>query len=519
MAKTPLLDWLQRESCQMNRRVFLQTAAITGLGLTGLGALALPGLERRGPKVIVVGAGLAGLSAAYRLRQAGLHPLLLEASNRTGGRVSTERRSLGAGLIAERGGEWIEPGHPSIQGLAADLGVDLEAVPAGEPPQVWMGGEPYATPAIRVDLAALAPALQRDWQALGGQLPSYRSASPAAKALDQLSSLAWIERNVVGGARSRLGRLLAAALAVEWGAEAEHLSAIHLVAALAGGALASGASPGGASTGPTHSGLPGGASAYASLPVLSQGQTRYRVEGGNDRLTEALQDRLGSAILYQTRLTALYRAGDGTYRLDVAGPNGTRTLRADQVILALPLPVLRDAVDLGRAGFSTAKLAALQGLGVGIKGKLHLTASGPATFHDDGWGATAPGRPGLMVHWLGGEAGRRLTWGTPGERSRYLLDHLATLESMPAGPWQGRSILDDWSNWSPAGGATAYRPPGHFTAHAGREAEPEGCCHFAGEWTSERALGRMEGAVESGERAARAVIAQLSSTHTKEGGA
>lgn len=480
MAKTPLLDWLQRESLHLNRRAFLQTAAIAGAGLAGLGALALPELRARGPKVVVVGAGLAGLTAAYQLRKAGLSPTLLEASSRTGGRVWTERKLLGAGLIAERGGEWIEPEHGRIRSLAAALGIGVEAVPEAEPPQVWLGGARYPTSAVQADLAALAPALARDRQALAGQLPTYQSATPQARAVDQLSAQAWIEQNVKGGAQSRLGRLLAAALAVEWGAEAEHLSAIHLVAALAHGVLTPSA--------------------------------RFRVAGGSDHLTEALADELGGTLLRQTRLTGLQRAGDGSYRLHLAGPSGTRSLRADQVILALPLPVLRESVDLSQAGFSPAKIAAMQGLGVGIKGKLHLTASGPATFLDDGWGATAPGRPGLLVHWLGGEAGRRLTWGTPSDRGRYLLDHLATLgATTPASQWQGRAILDDWSNWSPAGGATAFRPPGHFTNHAGREAESEGCCHFAGEWTSLSALGRMEGAVESGERAAQAAISQLAS--------
>lgn len=478
MAKTPLLDWLQRESIQLNRRAFLQTAAIAGVGLAGLGALALPERQSRGPKVVVVGAGLAGLTAAYQLRKAGLSPTVLEASNRPGGRVWTERQALGAGLIAERGGEWIEPEHGRIRSLAAALGVELEAVAETEPPQVWMGGALYPTSAVQSDLTALSPALKRDWQVLAGSLPTYQTATPAAKGLDQVSAKGWIERNVPGGAQSRLGRLLAAALSVEWGAEAESLSAIHLVAALAGGVFT-----------PT---------------------TRFRVGGGSDRLTEALADYLGGAVLHQTRLTSLLRAGDGSYRLEVAGPSGTRTLRADQVILALPLPVLRDAIDWSRAGFSPAKIAAILGLGVGIKGKLHMVASGPSTFLDDGWGATAPGRPGLLVHWLGGEAGRRLTWGTPGDRGRYLLDHLAKLGgAAPGAPWHGRAILDEWSNWSPAGGATAFRPPGHFTTHAGREAEPEGSCHFAGEWTSLAALGRMEGAVESGERAAQAVISQL----------
>lgn len=507
MAKTPLLDWLQRDSFQLNRRTFLQTALIAGAGLAGLGALALPELRAPSPKVVVVGAGLAGLTAAYRLRQAGLRPTVLEASNRPGGRVSTERRALGAGLIAERGGEWIEPEHRQIRSLAAALGIALEAVPTGEPPQVWLGGERYPTSAIQADLAALAPALARDWQALGGRLPTYQTASPAARAIDQLSAEAWIERNL---AQSRLGRLLSAALSVEWGAEAAHLSAIHAVTALAGGSL----------TPPT----------------------RDRIVGGSDRLTEALADHLGGSLVRQTRLTSLQRAGDGSYRLAVAGPSGTRIVKADQVVLALPLPVLRESVDLSRAGFSAEKLTAMQALGVGIQGKLHLAASAPATFLDDGWGATAPGRPGLLVHWLGGEAGRRLTWGTPGDRGRYLLGHLAKLGALesgggPAGKvasgsavsgsagstasgsatgsqWQGRAILDDWSNWSPAGGATAFRPPGNFTAHAGREAESEGCCHFAGEWTSLGALGRMEGAVESGERAAQAVIRQLANQAT-----
>jgi monoamine oxidase len=78
-------------------------------------------VERFDADVCVVGAGFAGLTAALRLRQSGLTVVILEARDRVGGRVWTERLSVGAPV--DRGGAWLAPQHDAAFGLAREFGV------------------------------------------------------------------------------------------------------------------------------------------------------------------------------------------------------------------------------------------------------------------------------------------------------------------------------------------------------------------------------------------------------------
>lgn len=72
--------------------------------------------------VCVVGAGYSGLATAWRLSQAGRKVVVLEARERVGGRVWTERRPDGSWI--DRGGAWIGPGQDAIYGLAREMGVE-----------------------------------------------------------------------------------------------------------------------------------------------------------------------------------------------------------------------------------------------------------------------------------------------------------------------------------------------------------------------------------------------------------
>ena len=74
--------------------------------------------------VTVIGAGLAGLSAAYDLQRAGWKVIVLEARDRVGGRVYSVR-SFSSGLVAEGGGEFIEESHTRMIALANQFGLKL----------------------------------------------------------------------------------------------------------------------------------------------------------------------------------------------------------------------------------------------------------------------------------------------------------------------------------------------------------------------------------------------------------
>jgi monoamine oxidase len=77
-------------------------------------------------EVVVVGAGIAGLTCAWRLRQAGIPVRLYEAQNRIGGRMLSLTNHFADGQVCELGGELIDTGHVRIRALAAELGIALD---------------------------------------------------------------------------------------------------------------------------------------------------------------------------------------------------------------------------------------------------------------------------------------------------------------------------------------------------------------------------------------------------------
>jgi monoamine oxidase len=105
-------------------------------------------LAASAPRVVVVGGGLAGLTAAYRLKQAGINAQLFEASDRLGGRCWTRRGDFAEGQIAEHGGELIDQGHTEIRQLAQELGLNLDNLVAAEvngtDPFHYFDGQPYS---------------------------------------------------------------------------------------------------------------------------------------------------------------------------------------------------------------------------------------------------------------------------------------------------------------------------------------------------------------------------------------
>ncbi|MFM8781922.1 MAG: flavin monoamine oxidase family protein, partial [Gemmatimonadota bacterium] len=187
-------------------------------------------------RVAIIGAGLAGLTCAWRLRQNGVTASVFEASARLGGRCWTNRDTFGPQL-AERGGELIDQGHATIRQLAQELGLVLDNVlaaePAGTEAQLWFGGAPYAYRQAIEDLKPVWQPLKRDLVEAG--FPTlYTQSTAAGRALDAMSVRTWIETRVPGGINSRIGALLDVAYNIEYGAETSDQAALNLVYLLGG---------------------------------------------------------------------------------------------------------------------------------------------------------------------------------------------------------------------------------------------------------------------------------------------
>ena len=197
------------------------------------------------------------------------------------------------------------------------------------------------------------------------------------------------------------------------------------------------------------------------------------------------------------------------------------------VVLALPFSILRSSVDYSSAGFKALKQTAIKELGMGTNSKLHVQFSSRLwnslgcngeTFADTGyqntWEVTRAqaGTTGILVDYTGGKIGASFGTGTPQERAQQFLTQLQPVLPGITGQWNGKATVDYWTGYPWTKGSYSYWKVGQYTKFAGVEREREGRalnCHFAGEHTSIDFQGYLNGAVETGQRAANEVIAAL----------
>jgi monoamine oxidase len=527
MARTRLFGWLQQaasvagEAATRNvptdqvlaehaerrpsRRDVLKLAGATGLavGLSTLGGR--PAGAASGPRIVVVGAGLAGLTCAYRLKQAGYTATVHEAASRVGGRCWTLRGAFRERQIAEHGGELIDQGHTAIRQLAQELGLTLDNLLAAEAngtqPFYYFDGAPYSYAEATDDIKQIWQALHRDVSA--ASYPTlYNTYTQRGWELDHMSVRDWIEQNVPGGIGSRLGQLLDVAYNIEYGAETTDQSSLNLLYLL-------------------------GYIGQGQLRIFGPSNEKYHVRGGNDQITDRMAKALSRQVVTGSALVAIRQNSDNTYTLTFQQGSTATSVTADRVVLALPFSILRSSVDFKGAGFKALKQTAIKELGMGTNSKLHLQFTdrhwnqlgcNGETFADTGyqntWDVTRaqPGTSGILVDYTGGTIGASFGTGTPQERAVKFLEQLEPVLPGITAKWNGRATVDFWPAYPWTKGSYSYWKVGQYTRFAGVEREREGRalnCHFAGEHTSVDFQGYLNGAVETGQRAANEVIAAL----------
>jgi monoamine oxidase len=182
-------------------------------GATALWSLGRGPLARgaNAPRVVVVGAGLAGLTCAYRLQQARVDATVYEAAGRVGGRCWTIYDAFAEGQIAEHGGELIDQGHNRIRNLVQELGLDLEnllkAEANGTEATYFFDGGLYTYAEATDDLKAAWQKIHKDVSA--ASYPTlFDLSTERGRQLDAMSIVEWIDETFDGGVDSKIGRLL-----------------------------------------------------------------------------------------------------------------------------------------------------------------------------------------------------------------------------------------------------------------------------------------------------------------------
>ena len=499
----PVDELLEMHAAQ--RRAFLKNSVGAGVwattGLMSSAWLTACGSPRHDdPRVVIVGAGIAGLNAAYVLKKAGVHAHIYEAGSRSGGRMLSARNLLAPGLVTELGGEFIDSSHADILTLAQEFGLTLLDRQADSEANLhtayFFGGRHYSERQVVEAFRPLAKRISKDAATLGAVI-DYKNPGNAV-ALDTLSVGAYLDKI---DAHGWMREFLKVAYITEYGLDEGEQSALNLINMISTDVSAK------------------------KIQVFGDSDERYKINGGNASITEHLTQRLGDQVQLGYRLEALHRRGTG-YTLSFQTPNQSlRDVRADYVLLALPFSVLREVrmtLDL-----PNHKTKAIQELGYGTNAKMllgttqrlwrKLAYSGevfsdqPFQFAWDNSQGQA-GVAGGLTLFSGGKAGVEVGHDTAQHQAQRLMAGMERVFPGVRATLNSKVARHHWPSAPYSKGSYACYRPGQWTSIAGAEFEAVGNLYFAGEHCSTHFQGFMNGGAETGRRAAQAMLAVLGKT-------
>ena len=445
----------------------------------------MSGRDLAGSRVVVAGAGLAGLSAARALETRGATVTMVESRDRVGGRVWTLRDGFAARQHAEAGADLIEGEQKHVLELARDLGL--------KPARILRDGFGFYGPDARgkrrihlgpgslATVSRMLKPLVEDFR-----LSEERWDGAVAAGLARISVWDWLEQQRApaafkAGMRGFRGFFLA---------DPEDLSMLPLVEQFA------------------ESGPPG------------RGHI-FRIPGGNDRLATGIATRLRGSVHLETVVRSIVQRADNV-QVTVEDSGGRRSeIAADYVVCALPASTARDlhfepalpepqqnAIARLRYGCATRLLLQFERRFWRKRGRpLAFGSDLPTGAVWDG-NEHQRGARGILSFLAGGQASRAIREILAREGETGVLRHIAWL-GKPSRLLASRTIVWDDDPW--ARGGYAYVDPGFDPLWRAWLARPAGRIVFAGEHTSIKYQGYMNGAIETGLRAAAEIRAISSS--------
>jgi monoamine oxidase len=347
-------------------------------------------MEERSADVLVVGAGLAGLSAARALTESGHDVAVLEARNRVGGRTLNE--PIGDGKVVELGAQWVGPTQDRVIGLIKELG--LETFPTygkgenlferGERIGRYRGTIPKLNPIALAETSLILSRLNRLARSVPRDAPW---TAPRAADWDTQTFETWLRRNVRTSTARDLMRL---AIEGVWAAEPRDVSVLHVLFYIVS------------------------AGSIELLLDTEGGAQQDRVVGGTQLISMRMAEELGDAVVLETPVRSIAHNSDG-----VVVRSDRMTVRARRAIVAIPptlagridyepaLPAVRDGLCQRMAQGSVVKCMAVYDKPFwrerGLSGQLTSTR-GPVSVGFDN--SPPDGTPGVLLAFLEGRAAR-----------------------------------------------------------------------------------------------------------------
>ena len=486
------MDKKKKYQTQLTRRTFIKK---TGLTTSLFSVYPFPfssifSNPTDDKRIIVIGAGLAGLSCAYELDQAGFNVLLIEARSRPGGRVSTHRETFSDNLYSEMGAEYVDSSDKYIHEYCKKF--DLKVLPAKQYDGVYVKDKNLSIEGLRSgrDLLPFKGTLKGK---LFGQEVQYIQkwidlvkqkgiSSPEVQALDKISVEDILKE---GGAPKDIIDLYTYANATEETAVPSKMSALYMVLS------------------------------NTRTSNFSENTVEGRIYGGNDQLPKMLAKKLGRKIMYNRPLQRLDYDSNG---VTVTIKENQRLVKipAKKCVLALPASILKN-IDINPS-FSIEKTNCIHNQQYGHAMKIAMqyrqrfwnykNSIGQRVFTDTPlrriyhFSIDQPGPRGILLTFTSGEDAKKI--GRFNENRRMKVAQNTCKNIWPEAPKYWENGITKYWNEDP------FIKASYSLAGVGQKgyreilAKSEGPVHFAGEHT---ALHRasMNGAIESGLRVAQEV--------------
>jgi monoamine oxidase len=449
--------------------------------------------ELRTPKkVIVVGAGMAGLTAAFELLRAGHDPVILEAQTRVGGRVYTLREPFSDGLYGEAGAMRIPRAHSLTMAYIKKFGLAVSPFTMNNPQAFYyFNGQRFRIADCEPDPAPLGFELAEKERGQAAALLWENALRPIVAQIERGGDQSWLE---IAATHDRYSVREFLEEVCGWSEGAiEMFGLLFNQEALMNSSF---------------------------LELLREEAGRYytdmvQIDGGMDRLPRAFLPALKDHLRFGARMVALDQSPDEVtvhYRTQA----GLQSIRGDYAILTAPTPVLRH-IELLKP-FSRPKMRAIRQLHYDASAKIFFQCRRRFWETDDGiaGGGTITdlavrnifypehgretGRGVLLASYTWSEDAQR--WGSlaPHDRLAQALENVAQIHPQVLEAFEG-GASKMWHDDEFACGAFALFEPGQQTLLHEHIIAPEGRIHFAGEHAS---LGHawIQGAIESGLRSA-----------------
>jgi monoamine oxidase len=484
----------------ISRKAFIKDAVLGTVAISATGLLYAckkdVAILNKDIRIGIIGGGIAGLHAAYILKNNGYYSEVFEGSNRTGGRIFTAKDLLNIGITTELGGEFIDSGHEDMFNLANEFGLpiyDLKSTSENALLQdrFFFGNQVYELSDVVLAFQPFADAIQADIDALPDEI-NYTVTDATVIALDNTSLETYLQQKGITG---WLYDLLNVAYVTEYGLELAQQSSINFLFLFD----------------PTE--------LIENGELFGYSDERYKIAGGNEQIVKRLAKEVPSVVT-DHKLTQIKSVAN-QYHLTFE--NGVKRT-FDRVIITIPFTMLRE-VDI-QVEMPQVKKDSIQQLGYGKSGKLLAgfntriwrTQNTVGKVITDknfqlGWDSSQlqPGTAGGYSFFVGGDECEAL-----GDSAiEYKLNqYLQQIESVYPGitaDYNGKSSKFNWAAHPFTKCGYACYKPGQWTTIGGAEIEPVGNLFFAGEHCSADFQGYMNGGAETGRVAAENVLKTLKS--------